>query len=215
MGSDNGTKAALPTIPDPKADVKPVILFAIIPAVIGLFVAFSVFTLGATEKYQSRIDQVAAHDLHWGYAALFVLGRAIAIVNMLPIIWKHKILKMDSGNLRSNPFVYTAVGEGASGHHVLFETEGDVGKYNRANRSLHHMIENFGLMLAGLFAVAQVFPFQAFVLACIFGAGRIIHLLGYTEGYGKHAPGFLMSTIAIVSLEGMLGLVALKGWGLA
>lgn len=215
MGSDNGGKQALPTIKDPKSDVMPVIFFSSVPLLIGTGVAWCIFNFGATAKYEARVTEVVAKELHWAMAALCVLGRCVAIVNILPVIWKHKIMTLTSGNLRSNPFIYTAVGDDAAPHNVVLETEGDIGKYNRANRSLHHMIENFAVVVAGIFAASQVFPFPTFIVTCLFSIGRVAHLVGYTYGYGKHAPGFALSTTATSTIEGMLALIALKGFGVA
>ena len=33
---------------------------------------------------------------------------------------------------------------------VILIDEGDIGAYNRANRSISHMIENYGALLSGL-----------------------------------------------------------------
>lgn len=215
MGSDNGDKAALTTSKDAKGGVVPVVIFSSVPLFIGIGVAWCIYNFGATAKYEARVSEVVAKELHWAMAAICVLGRCVTLVNMLPMIWKQKIMTTTSGNLRSNLFIYTAVGDGAAPHQVLLETEGDVGKYNRANRSLHHMVENFAVVIAGIFAAAQVFPFPTFVATCLFSIGRVLHLIGYTYGYGKHAPGFVLSTISTSTIEGMLALVALKGFGLA
>mmetsp|Transcript_27181 Transcript_27181/g.108823 ORF Transcript_27181/g.108823 Transcript_27181/m.108823 type:complete len:131 (-) Transcript_27181:947-1339(-) len=129
---------------------------------------------------------------------------------MLPTMYKNGIMKLGSGNLRANPFVYKSVGDGAGGHHVVFDDAGVVGKYNRANRSLHHMVENMGVLCAGLYMAAQVFPFPVFVTTCLFAAGRVMHSIGYTKGYGVHALGFLTSTTATATLEGLLAFVALN-----
>jgi len=79
-------------------------------------------------------------------------------------------------NMRSNPFIYTTVG--GSKETVLFQNDGVIGSYNRANRSLAHMIENFGAVLAGLMLAGSCFPFPTFVCACAFGVGRIMHQVG-------------------------------------
>ena len=114
-------------------------------------------------------------------------------------------------NMRSNPFIYRSVGP--SKETVLFENEGVVGKYNRANRSLTHMVENMGSMLGGFMLAGSVFPFPVFMCACFWSAGRVVHQTGYTSGYGGHGLGFLISTLAQVTLEGLVILVALAGMG--
>jgi hypothetical protein len=43
-------------------------------------------------------------------------------------------------------------------HTQALEDTGDVGAYNRANRSVHHMVENFGAVVAGLGLVGGQLP---------------------------------------------------------
>jgi len=85
-----------------------------------------------------------------------------------------------------------------------------VGAYNRANRSVHHMVENFGAFVAGMFMVGTVFPFPTFVLACIFCIGRVLHQVGYATGYGSHGKGFLLAFIAQSTMDGLAMVVWCK-----
>ncbi len=75
------------------------------------------------------------------------------------------------------------------------------------------MVENFAVVLAGIFLVGNVFPFPTFVCTCLFGFGRVFHQMGYVKGYGAHAPGFIMHTFGVAGIEGMAVMVALKGFG--
>jgi hypothetical protein len=72
------------------------------------------------------------------------------------------------------------------------------------------MVENFGALAAGLFLCGAVFPFPAFVLVCIFCAGRVAHQAGYTTGYGGHAVGFMLATLAASTMEGLSMVIVLK-----
>jgi len=215
MGSDNKPEDVVSKneVSQSAASSKPnLVLFSVLtfaPALIGFGIGYAVYSFGATEKYDARIAGVG--DMAWLYASIPVFGRAIAFVNNYPAFmfkggWK--------GNLRSNPFIYKAIGEGASENAIIFDESGNVGKYNRANRSIHHMVENFGAVCAGLFASGTVFPFPTFVATCVFSIGRILHQIGYTGGYGKHAPGFLLSLLSSVTVEGLCSLVAVKSFGL-
>jgi hypothetical protein len=76
------------------------------------------------------------------------------------------------------------------------------------------MVENMGAVCAGLFAAGSVFPFPTFVTTCVFSLGRIMHQIGYTGGYGGHAPGFLLSLLASITVEGLCSVVAAKSFGL-
>ena len=56
--------------------------------------------------------------------------------------FKGKIMKGNSGNLRSNMFIYKQVGDNAMENVITLIEDGDIGAFNRSNRSIHHMIEN-------------------------------------------------------------------------
>ncbi|KDO19852.1 hypothetical protein SPRG_14882, partial [Saprolegnia parasitica CBS 223.65] len=168
MGSDDGHKVGDNGLPIMSADeAKPkyvgVVAFTFAPLLVGLGIAYAIYTLGATGAYDKRIKALLATDLHWACAAVVVLGRTIAFVNMYPMVHKSQIMKGNSGNLRSNPFIYKALGKDAAPNAVVFDDAGAVGAYNRANRSLHHMIENYGALVAGLVLAAHVFAFPVFV----------------------------------------------------
>jgi hypothetical protein len=61
---------------------------------------------------------------------------------------------------------------------VALVDEGDIGAYNRANRSVHHMVENFGALIAGVYMAGIVMPFPTFVAILIYAAARIAHQIG-------------------------------------
>ena len=123
-------------------------------------------------------------------------------------------LKEEAGiNVRANPFVYKAMGAGAASHAVVFENDGLTGKYNRANRSLHHFIENAAPVFLCLVLVGHLFPWPSFVCVAAFCAGRVLHQVGYAGGYGGHGAGFGIATLASTTLEGLVLLVAIAGTG--
>jgi hypothetical protein len=183
--------------------------------VIGAAIAFAVFKLGATDAYSKAIVAAVVDGGHLKFAGLVVIAYAVRFVNFFPMAFKEKIMKGalrdEIGlNMRANPFIYTTM---KSKDVVLFENDGLKGKYNRANRSLTHMIENFASTLAGLMLSGSVFPFPTFVCTCLFGAGRIMHQVGYSSGYGKHGMGFALAMLAALTMEGLCILVALAGLG--
>ena len=59
-----------------------------------------------------------------------------------------------------------------------------------------------------------LFPFPTFIISCAFAIGRILHQVGYSSGYGAHGVGFMVTTLATVTMEGLCALVALAGCGL-
>jgi len=188
----------------------------VVPLAIGFAIANGIYKYGSTPKYDKKIAGLVADEAHWLYLAAVVFGRLVAIVNMLPMIWKERIMTGKSGNLRANMFVYKAIGDKAADNAIVLQDTGDLGAYNRANRSLHHMVENFGLFVVALALAGPVFPFPVFVLTCMFAVGRVMHQVGYTTGYGGHGLGFMISQIiASNAMEGLCLLVALKGFGIS
>merc|ERR1711971_1217169 len=112
------------------------------------------------------------------------------------------------GNIRSNPFFFETVsGDGNKAQLVLFKEEGFHGMYNRSNRSVQHMVETSGAFLAAIGPVGWIFPRQTFGLVVVFCAGRILHQKGYAKGYGGHGPGFGLSMLSLLTLEGLALLV--------
>ena len=96
---------------------------------------------------------------------------------------------------------------------VLLDSEGDAGAYNRANRSLHHMTEQIAPTLLALIGAGFCYPRAVLVLTATFSAGRCMHAIGYTKGYGSHAPGFTLATLSASTLEGACLLIAIKSFG--
>jgi hypothetical protein len=97
---------------------------------------------------------------------------------------------------------------------IGMETDGDVGEYNRANRSLHHFVESsLGFVLSFVLA-AQIYPKPSFCAMVVFCFGRVLHQIGYTKGYGNHGAGFVSSLLASTVIDGLNLFVAAKGFGL-
>lgn len=114
-----------------------------------------------------------------------------------------------NGTSRSSDDQYEIVEDSCTGAQtcVLIE-EGLAGKYNRANRSLHHMVENISGFLLVLLPASLVFPFPSFVCVCVWAAGRLLHQVSYAVGgYGPHSIGFSFSMMAATVLEAFCLLV--------
>jgi uncharacterized membrane protein YecN with MAPEG domain len=120
-------------------------------------------------------------------------------------------MKPKSGNIRANSLIYKVIGNGNHKNAVVLNDEGDIGKYNRANRSLNHFVENSIPFILSILLGGYVYALPTFVLTIIFFIGRVIHQYGYAEkGYGGHAPGFGLILLSTEILNGLLLLVAIK-----
>lgn len=111
--------------------------------------------------------------------------------------------------------VYEHIGKDAAPNKVVLVEAGELGRYNRANRSLHHFVEtSLGVVLCIALA-SSIFPAQTFGLTCLYALGRCAHQVGYSsaKGYGAHAIGFMASTLSSEALGGLLLFAGLKGCG--
>jgi len=186
-------------------------LSAILLMVLALGTGIAYASLALTSSFSSdtinsKIQTIQSLDLQWLYLSLVVLGRTISMVNFVPIGYK----KGMKGNIRSNPFFYETT-ETTKPTMVLYKEDGNYGLYNRSNRSLHHMVENIGVILASIGPVGWLFPKQTFGAVTFFCIGRILHQKGYTKQYGNHGLGFLISLLATVTIEGLALIAFLKG----
>jgi len=216
MGSDNKPKGN--DIVSGASD-KVNYVFLVIASTVGIAIG-SGFALGIIQlildekskiKVSDKIATLASDDLHWVYLSIVLLGRMIAYINFFPAGFKSHL----KGNVRSNPFFYETVGDDVTTTTVALKETGALGMYNRSNRSIHHMVENFGAFLVSIVPVGYVYPKPVFVLVSLFCMGRIMHQAGYSRGYGKHAIGFLLSNvIATTTMEGLALLVFLKANGI-
>jgi len=227
MGSDNKPGEKVPFLDgndDKPGEVVPfssssvLRLCAVCCAVqlMGVGIALAVFK-SSPAYFGPKLLAAISEDQHWVAAAFAVVAFGVRFVNFYPMEYKKHVMKGKMRdelglNMRSNPFIFRVFGTITST--VLFDNEGVIGQYNRANRSLGHMVENFGSILCGLVLAGSVFPFPTFVCASAFGIGRILHQIGYVTGYGKHAGGFLLSTLGTVAMEGLVCLIAIAGFGL-
>ena len=69
MGSDNNDKMLDSGMPNMSEESKTksykfVFILTIIPAVIGLAIAFAIYSFGSTTKFDARIESIVQNDLH-------------------------------------------------------------------------------------------------------------------------------------------------------
>lgn len=186
-------------------------LVLIIPSFVGLALAKFVVlspTFNSSDLLASYAVNVAALSPDKGYLllAVLLLSKTMTFLNMYPAIyWKPQVMPQNAGNLRANMQIFKIIGSDAPKNAcVVLETEGALGAYNRANRSLTHMVENSLSFLAGIAVCGMLYPFAVFVLTSGWCIGRVMHQVGYSVGYGSHAAGAAISSMASLVLEGLL-----------
>ena len=135
-------------------------------------------------------------------------------LNMYPMRFKEAVMNGKAGgaNLRANMQIYKlATDTNNEGSAVVLHTEGDLGRYNRANRSIYHFLETTLGMVISLPISFFLFPLPTFVLVCLYSLGRIIYQVGYTNGgYGGHVWGFMCDRIAVLTIQGFMILAYTK-----
>lgn len=147
MGSDNEklTPEGLPDIPVAERDAseasarKTVAGFTVVASAVGLGIGAAIYYVGGKAAADEKIAAVTKEDLAWAYLAAWFFARTVQFANFYPVIAKARVMRAKSGNLRANMYVFKSSGENAVPGVVVMAAEGDVGKYNRANRSLHHL----------------------------------------------------------------------------
>eukprot|EP00413_Alexandrium_margalefii_P048040 CAMPEP_0204590872 /NCGR_PEP_ID=MMETSP0661-20131031/50037_1 /ASSEMBLY_ACC=CAM_ASM_000606 /TAXON_ID=109239 /ORGANISM="Alexandrium margalefi, Strain AMGDE01CS-322" /LENGTH=237 /DNA_ID=CAMNT_0051600941 /DNA_START=58 /DNA_END=771 /DNA_ORIENTATION=+ len=189
----------------------------VVPRVICFAVAMAIYKYGNRALYDKNIAALGDSERGYLYAAAALFGFLVTWLNNYPMLYKSMVMRFRSGNLRANMLIYKVVtGQtvGDEPSYVVLETDGPVGSYNRANRSLHHFGENALPAVLCLVLAGSIFPFPALAATGAIAVGRILHQVGYSAiGYGGHALGFAMATLATTTLEMLCLLTALKSLG--
>ena len=141
---------------------------------IGLGIAWAVFRWGSPDDYDLRIAGIKAGDLQWPVIAIALYHYMVIFLNVYPMVFKERC--MGGGNVRANLFVYRLAAEDPKqSSSVVLHEDGELGKYNRANRSIHHYLENANTLLLSAPLCYYVLPFPTFVVILTSCAGRILH----------------------------------------
>ncbi len=179
--------------------------------VIGLLGGWLIYALAG-----DKVDTQIGVDKGFLFLAAIVFGRMVLQLNFFPMQYKSKIMKGKSKNLRTNMAIYKPLNqEGGTDEKsaaIVMVAEGDVGKYNRANRSLTHFTETVPSVLFMLFLVGPVFPQAAFGIVVVYSLGRVLHQRGEAESYGAHGKGFMLSLLSTFVLEGLCWICAVKSF---
>ena len=167
---DEGTRAKFSTLSGLGAFIFPAVSTAI-----GYGLAYLIYTYGDTSKYDSRRDICKSYDLEWLLLSLIIFALIVVWINMYPMRFKERFMGR-KGNLRANMFIYKlATDQSGEGSAVVLNEDGDIGCYNRGNRSVHHFLENSLPFVGAMPITFFLYPIPAFVLLCLFCFGRVIH----------------------------------------
>eukprot|EP00930_Biecheleria_cincta_P028335 TRINITY_DN19774_c0_g1_i1.p1 TRINITY_DN19774_c0_g1~~TRINITY_DN19774_c0_g1_i1.p1 ORF type:complete len:221 (-),score=38.97 TRINITY_DN19774_c0_g1_i1:179-841(-) len=196
------TKSEYPPLPIPA-------LYGIMTTIfigVGLAIAFGIYTLGSTSRYDSKISTLAAGDLGWAYLGLFVTKLCMFLTNVnLGMARKESKVNVPDQQVYK---VYTG-SEKPLGY-VLMEQEGVLGRFNRAQRALQNSLEAMPTFLANFLLAAYVFPFPALVAATWYGLCRVAYAFGYTSDPKSRIGGTMLGQFGNQAIEGMVLLAGAK-----
>ena len=87
---------------------------------------------------------------------------------------------------------------------IMYET-GNVGCYNRGNRSIGHFLENCLPILVTLPVGFLIFPFPSAMCLITYSLARVVYQIGYTSyGFGAHLPGFYIEKLSAFTMLGLI-----------
>eukprot|EP00929_Paragymnodinium_shiwhaense_P097230 TRINITY_DN58998_c0_g2_i1.p1 TRINITY_DN58998_c0_g2~~TRINITY_DN58998_c0_g2_i1.p1 ORF type:complete len:268 (+),score=64.14 TRINITY_DN58998_c0_g2_i1:74-877(+) len=207
----------------------------VLPRLLGIIAAACVYQLTTPTEYDlflKKLNAVSCQDegvclkdamrfgLNYGYLyiMLAVFSMTVQFINLFPMLYKSQIMPGSAGNLRSNMAIFKVgtAGDEAELPPVVMMEQGDVGRYNRANRALFHFNENALPVLLNAFAAAFVFPQPMFMIAVFYCMARIWYQVAYTTGgYGigvcMHGIPFAVQGILCAPLfEGFVWVIGIK-----
>jgi uncharacterized membrane protein YecN with MAPEG domain len=158
-------------------------------------------------KVESKIRLLADYDLGWLYLAVFLLK---FVPNAINAVVAARRKEARANNPDQHVYrVYTAPGAPALPY-VLMETEGDVGRFNRAQRAAGNYLEYLPGQLATSLLAGFVYPLPVFIVSVIYVVSRITMTLRYSEEAKGRTPSYATSRIVAVVVDGLLLLAAFK-----
>eukprot|EP00930_Biecheleria_cincta_P011612 TRINITY_DN11456_c0_g3_i2.p1 TRINITY_DN11456_c0_g3~~TRINITY_DN11456_c0_g3_i2.p1 ORF type:complete len:275 (-),score=43.56 TRINITY_DN11456_c0_g3_i2:213-962(-) len=181
-------------------------LFVLMPRLIGCGIAYLVYSLAGTEEADARMKNLNKllmfnGELGYLYLAAGSFSLLVALQNNLPMLFKSQVMPGNAANLRSNMMIYK-VNSQPKPPYVVMEEDGDIGRYNRANRALNHFVENTPSFALCVLMAGLIFPTGTFALVAVYAIARVWYQYAYaTGGYGvgfcKHGVPFGVANILV------------------
>merc|ERR1719433_203965 len=110
-----------------------IVVILTVPRLIGLGIAVLIYKFGAIAAYQAKMRILSSQGLAYLCWAVWVFSLTTSWLNLFPTFYKGKIMKISSGNIRANMYIYHVNHPDASVKSpcVVLEEEGGIGQYNR------------------------------------------------------------------------------------
>mmetsp|Transcript_83488 Transcript_83488/g.135351 ORF Transcript_83488/g.135351 Transcript_83488/m.135351 type:complete len:204 (+) Transcript_83488:143-754(+) len=148
-------------------------VFNTIFLLIGLAVAHAIYTYGSTSEYSAKISLLASNSLGWMYMGLVVMKVGLLLINV-----QLGIARKESKVNVPDQQVYKAHGSDIKGY-ILMETEGTLGRFNRAQRAFQNYLEGSPMTIVMFVFASFVFPFPTFVCISLFCVAKVVACHGY------------------------------------
>lgn len=180
------------------------IMTVVFTSVIGTITYFTIIkdNMSATAK----LDLLAQYDLGYLYAAIILLrlGQFAMGINAGTARKYCKVKVPDQ-------HVYEVKGaEGSRLGYVLMDTEGDNGKFNRAQRAVANYNETLPQTILYIVFGGFIYPKEVMILTGIYSTSRFVSAVGYTSAPNGRMGGFMISNLTTVALEFIVGFTAYK-----
>lgn len=184
--------------------VNPMIVYPIVNLLIlafGLFVAYLVHMYaGGKANSEAKMGMLRKYELGYLYIAVVVLAFAPKILNIFVAVERD-----NSHASVPDQYVFKVMRPAATIandlSYIMLETNGPVGRFNRAQRAAGLLMEGLPTHLACSLAAGFVFPLPVLVLSVLFVLAKTWAAAGYTQATStrRSGPTFLISAV----VEGM------------
>jgi len=183
------------------------VIFTTVFTTICLGIAFAIYKFGSTEKYDKKIELLTAYDLGWVYLVMFAVKLGMFGINInLGVARKAAKVNVPDQQVYK---VHTPDDASPLGF-VLMESEGDLGRFNRAQRAYMNYLESAPLFFVYVLLAGFVFPFPTFVTGFYYAVMRIVAAVGYTQEPKGRMAGNMLGNLGSGVLEGMVIIAGVK-----
>jgi len=177
------------------------LVFASLGVALGLALLFFVHERKQSERFQF----ICRFDLGPLYVGLFICKVCFQLINA----------NLGTARRRTkvnvpDQHVYQVFGGPADKSLVMMVEEGDLGKFNRAQRGLANLGEYLPLFVAEMLLAGFVFPWEVMVITILFSCARLLGAIKYTADRKARMTGNMLGMVMMGLLDGLLLVVGVK-----
>eukprot|EP00811_Abedinium_folium_P011372 NODE_20523_length_794_cov_2.352324.p1 GENE.NODE_20523_length_794_cov_2.352324~~NODE_20523_length_794_cov_2.352324.p1 ORF type:complete len:213 (-),score=59.53 NODE_20523_length_794_cov_2.352324:77-715(-) len=181
----------------PHANVNPFMrysLLQLLEIVAGYLVAWGIYSINPL-AFDLRLNLLRNYDLGYLYIA-------VAIVTRIPDVMQIFVAVQRLAACVPNPDQYIFKTMLRDEPYIRLEAEGDVGRFNKAQRAIDNMRETFPSFLANFLMAGFVFPVPALCIAVVMLLGLVLFIVGYIKD--SRVPGKVVTRICNLLAAGLV-----------